>query len=103
MENANVDLIIPIHEYVDMVAAVAEVEPIGVYTSGFWADQWTYIMELIDAYLAIYPDQEQNLLFGERLKYFYSPASVRPRFQKYVLSLEFGGVVYSLAIVRMSK
>lgn len=92
MERANIELIIPIHRFVDMIAAVADTVPIGVHTSGFWADHWTYFMDFIDSYLAIYPDQEEHLLFGEKLKYFCSPASVRPRSQKYVLSLKFGGV-----------
>ena len=92
MERSNIELIIPIHKFVDMIAAAADTDPIGVHTSGFWADHWTYFMDFIDSYLAIYPDQEERLLFGEKLKYFCSPASVRPRSQKYVLSLKFGGV-----------
>ena len=92
MKEAHIELIIPIHNFVDMVAAAAEVDPIAVYESGFWADHWTYFMDFIESYLAIYPDQEENLLFGETLRYFYSPASVRPRSRKYVLSLNFAGV-----------
>lgn len=91
MKESNIEVIISISKLVDMIAAAAKVDPVGVYASGFWADHWTYYMDFIDSYLAIYPDQEQTLLFGEKLRYFYSPASVRPRSEKYVLSMTFDG------------
>jgi hypothetical protein len=91
MEEANIELILPVDKFMDMIAAVAEVHPMGVFNAGFWAHHFSHFLDLIESYLAMYPDQEETLLFGEKLRYFYSPASVRPRSKKYVLSLNFDG------------
>ncbi|CAB9514186.1 expressed unknown protein [Seminavis robusta] len=91
MAEANMELIIPIHTFIDRIAAASEIHPMGVFGSGFWADQFSYFMDFIESYLEIYPDQEERLLFNEKLKFFYSPASVRPRNEKYVVSVSFSG------------
>lgn len=59
--------------------------------TGFWADHFTYLIDHIEAYLSIYPDWEERMLFDMRLPYFFSPASVKPRSRKYVLSLSYHG------------
>lgn len=61
------------------------------YTKGFWADHWTYIVDLIHGWLAVYPDWEERILFDTRVPYFFSPAFVKPRSEKYVLSTTFDG------------
>jgi hypothetical protein len=61
------------------------------FTTGFWADHWTYIVDLINGWLAVYPDWEERILFDTKLPYFFSPASVKPRSLKYVLSTTFDG------------
>lgn len=56
------------------------------YSEGFWIDHWTYIMDLVETYLSIYPDGVQNLLFGRSdYKFYQSPAHVVPRSEKYTL------------------
>lgn len=50
---------------------------------GFWIDHWTYNMDLIDTYLAIYPDKEDQLLFDRSYKYYRNKANVQTRKQKY--------------------
>lgn len=91
MEQQHIDLIMPQNTFIDRVAAAADYFPTGVFGKGFWADHWTYYMDLIESYLSIYPDQEESLMFDEQLPYFFSPASVRPRSGKYVLSTSFDG------------
>lgn len=61
------------------------------YSKGFWADHWTYLVDLINGWLAVYPDWEERVLFDSRIPFFFSPASVKPRSQKYVLSTTFDG------------
>ncbi len=54
---------------------------------GFWTDHWTYNLDLIEAYLAIYPDQETWLLFDSPpLAFFDSEYYVQPRNRKCILS-----------------
>ena len=91
IEEQNIFLIISRQEFIDKVAASAVSTPMAVYQTGFWADHWTYYMDLIEAYLSIYPDGEESLMFDTSLPYFFSPAFVQPRSKKYVLSTSFDG------------
>ena len=57
------------------------------YGEGFWVDHWTYILDLIENFLAVYPDRKATLLFGNAAIPFYqSQAQVRPRSERYVLT-----------------
>ena len=71
------------------MSAIAELDLLGQFQSGYWADHWTYLLDLINNYLSIYPDREESLMYDEEVPYFFSPASVRPRCFKYVLSYTF--------------
>jgi hypothetical protein len=56
---------------------------------GYWIDHWIYNLDLIDAYLAVYPDKRDELLFGTpTVPFFDSPAIVQPRARKVVLTGE---------------
>lgn len=90
-EEQNIYLMITQQEFIDKVAAAAISTPMAVYQSGYWADHWTYYTDLIESYLAVFPDGEEKLMYDQQLPYFYSPAFVQPRSKKYVLSTSFGG------------
>ncbi len=65
---------------------------------GYWIDHWTYNLDLINSYLAVFPDRGSELLFGKGdLPFFESPVFVQPRSKKYVLAGEhprqYGAVV----------
>ncbi|MFH1791696.1 MAG: hypothetical protein ABH885_06930, partial [Candidatus Omnitrophota bacterium] len=52
---------------------------------GYWIDHWTYNQDLIDSYLALYPENLQRLLFHEAEYMFYdNPHRVKPRSRRYV-------------------
>lgn len=54
------------------------------HSEGFWSDHWTYNLDLIESYLAIYPDRLMNLFFYDKTyKYYDSPVRVLPRYKKY--------------------
>ena len=91
MDEQNMELIISRQDFVDMVTAAAEAYPMATFESGYWADHWTYYMDLVENYLSIYPDWEERLMFDTELPYFFSPAFVKPRDRKYVLSVRFRG------------
>lgn len=51
---------------------------------GFWVDHWTYNLDLIEAYAAIYPENLKHLLFEKNEYTFYdNDHAVRPRAEKY--------------------
>jgi len=57
------------------------------FGEGYWTDHWTYNLDLIKNYLAIYPEMKTAFLFGDRTLPFYdSPAHVNPRDLKYCLT-----------------
>lgn len=57
------------------------------FGEGYWSDHWTYNMDLIETYLAVYPDRKEGLLFEDKtLRFFHSPVFVLPREDKYVLA-----------------
>jgi hypothetical protein len=91
IEDLRIELIMDRQGFIDAVAAVAKTMPWAVFTQGYWADHWTYYMDLIQAYLAIYPECEETVMFDNYLNYFFSPAHVRPRSEKYVQSESYKG------------
>lgn len=53
---------------------------------GFWTDHWTYTLDLLESYLALYPDRLKALLVEKRVFTFYdNPYVVVPRARKYRL------------------
>lgn len=62
----------------------ADHEPNAEFKEGYWCDHWTYNLDLIESYLAVYPEREEELLFGERrYRWYESRAVVKPRSRRY--------------------
>ena len=56
----------------------------GSFGEGYWSDHWTYNLDLIESYLHIYPEREQEILFDESYTWFLSQVAVNPRKKRYV-------------------
>ncbi|MFH1073643.1 MAG: cellobiose phosphorylase, partial [Candidatus Firestonebacteria bacterium] len=53
---------------------------------GFWSDHWAYCLDLLENYLAVYPDKLKQIIFeNRRFTYFDNTETVRPRSEKYLL------------------
>ncbi len=53
---------------------------------GYWIDHWTYNLDLMESFLAVFPERRVELLFTSHdLPFYDSPLVVRPRSKKYVL------------------
>ncbi len=75
---------------------------------GFWTDHWTYNLDLLETYLAVYPEKEQEILLEKKEFTFYDNAHiVLPRHEKYVdangLIRQFGAVIISPEKVELLK
>ncbi len=82
-----IPLAIPIEEFLSQVLQNAEQVFQADFHEGYWVDHWTYNLDLIESFLAIYPDKKESLLFQDHSYSFYdSEISVKPRDIKYVLS-----------------
>lgn len=80
---------LPIEEMMDQVFSLAETHIDADHGEGFWIDHWTYNLDLIETYLAIFPDDKQRLLFdAEPLPFFDNDFCVQPRSKRFVLSGE---------------
>lgn len=55
------------------------------FGEGYWVDHWVYLLDMLESYLSVYPDQKQVLLHERCLRWFASRASVRPLAQRCVL------------------
>eukprot|EP00536_Pseudo-nitzschia_multiseries_P007614 jgi/Psemu1/240375/estExt_Genewise1.C_1810022 len=78
-------------KYMNTILAAAEDHSMALFGQGYWADHWDYYIDLVEAYLSIYPDGEEELMYDNELRYFFSTATVRPRAEKYVLDYTFDG------------
>jgi len=68
------------------LAGELSLEEKAEHGEGFWVDHWTYNLDLLEGYLAIYPEKLREALLGKREYTFYDNAHhVRPRSAKYHL------------------
>ncbi len=54
------------------------------FGEGYWCDHWTYNLDLVENYLAVYPEQQTELLMEEAYTYFCSQIPILPRTKRYV-------------------
>lgn len=70
------------NELLSQVVKIQDAE----HGEGFWVDHWTYNLDLLDAYLGLYPEKTKETLFEKRVFTFFDNSHVvRPRSYKYVL------------------
>ncbi|MEM5831467.1 MAG: hypothetical protein QXO40_04650 [Candidatus Aenigmatarchaeota archaeon] len=86
IEENNIKLPTKKENFVNILIEVTE-KIDNVYPhQGFWSDHWHYNIDLIESYLAIYPDKLEEVLFKKEIFTFYdNPMIVMPRKEKYVL------------------
>jgi hypothetical protein len=83
----NIALTIESDAFLSLALQHAEQQIVADHGEGFWIDHWIYNLDLIDSYLAVFPERQDGLLFGDKtLPFAASPARVRPRAAKYVLT-----------------
>ena len=63
---------------------IAEEEICADFKEGYWSDHWTYNLDLIEDYLAVFPEKEREMLFEGDYTYFAPQARVLPRARRYV-------------------
>ncbi len=74
----------------DFLAAVlqqADHDFEAAHGEGYWVDHWTYNLDQIESFTAVFPERINELLFGEAdIPFYDSRYRVRPRAEKYVLA-----------------
>ncbi len=54
------------------------------FGEGYWSDHWTYNLDLLEAYLSVFPEEEKELLYEDKT-YLFTQAEkqILPRKQRY--------------------
>ena len=65
---------------------IEKAEPLtnGDFKEGYWTDHWTYNLDLVESFLQIFPDKEEELLFDDSYTWFRPQAGVNPRKKRFV-------------------
>ena len=79
-----IKLMVSEEEFIKTLLFYSEQLEQAEFGEGYWIDHWTYLMDLVESYLEIYPETLENLVFhGKEYKTFDSPAFVKARKDKY--------------------
>ncbi len=74
-------------EFVNNVMALCIKEETADFVQGYWIDHWTYNLDLLKQFEAVYPEQLPEILFHKKVfTYWDEEVFVRPRTEKYVLT-----------------
>lgn len=73
--------------YLNAIISQARIIYESAFGEGYWSDHFTYLLDIIESYEAIYPDQMDKLLYHDKdILSFESPVTVLPRTEKAVLT-----------------
>jgi hypothetical protein len=96
-----VGLRLTLKEFLEKVFSNSVQQTEASFGEGYWIDHWTYNLDLIESYLSIFPERQEDLLFGRPdLPFYESPHIVLPRIKKYVLA---DGIPHQLGSVVEDK
>ncbi len=75
--------------YDDMIGAVisccSKIQE-AEHGEGFWTDHWTYNLDLLESFLALYPEKYREIFFeNKQFTFFDNTETVKPRCEKYLL------------------
>ena len=73
-------------DYFNLVIKKAENRIDAEFGEGYWSDHWTYNLDLVESFLNIYPEQEEELLFDSKIAYFRSQIPILPRKKRYEIT-----------------
>jgi len=73
-------------EYLDAIIRNSDLKVEASFAEGYWIDHFTYFLDLVEGYLAIYPDSFEELYYNKEIfMYYSSPIKVLKQSQKSVL------------------
>ena len=74
-------------EFLSRVLLHSQVNETATHGEGFWTDHWTYNLDLLEAYLRLYPEGARDLSLAQKVFSFYlNTHYVLPRDQRYALT-----------------
>ncbi len=83
----NIKLKVSLKEFLSKVLSVCHKNESADHGEGFWTDHWTYNLDLLESFTAVYPEDLRSLLFDKKAFTFYHNAHyLLPRDQRYILT-----------------
>ena len=74
-------------EFLARALSVCRKSETAQHGEGFWTDHWTYNLDLVESYLALYPENLRDLLLNNRsFSFYHNEIYVQPREKRYVLT-----------------
>ncbi|MFC1709649.1 hypothetical protein ACFL2J_06315 [Candidatus Omnitrophota bacterium] len=74
------------NEFIKEVLSFSVKQEEAEHKEGFWTDHWTYNLDLLESYLAIYPEGLNDILLEKKeFTFFDDYMIVNPRDKKYIL------------------
>lgn len=87
IDNHTIGLTVDVKTFLGYVLELCHRQEMADHGEGFWADHWTYNLDLIESYLALYPENLRSLLLEKKVFSFYhNNHYVLPRAQRYILT-----------------
>jgi len=94
LEENKIKLKVSYDEFLNILLSHSLKHQEAEHGEGFWTDHWTYNLDMLESYLAIYPEELKEMVFDKKVFTFYDNTEVvKPRQGKYVLK---DGVVRQL-------
>ncbi|MBN2831333.1 MAG: cellobiose phosphorylase, partial [Candidatus Omnitrophica bacterium] len=86
IEDNRIKLNAPQDQFLSLVLSSSLKTNEAEHAEGFWSDHWHYNLDLIDSYLAVYPEKLKKVLFeNNNFTFFDNAEVVKPRNEKYLL------------------
>jgi len=86
IENNDIKLKISKEKFLKELLAGCTRQENAEHGDGFWVDHWTYNLDALEAYLAIYPEKLKDILLNKnKFVFFQNFVKVKPREEKYIL------------------
>lgn len=83
----NIQLKKKTHEFLSDLLGICHKSETAQHGEGFWVDHWTYNLDLVESYLALYPESLQRILLEDKsFTFYYNSTCVRPRDERYILT-----------------
>ncbi len=87
VDQLNVKLTAEIPDFLGMILERCYKQELADHNEGFWSDHWTYNTDLIESYLALYPEKLKELLLDKtEFTFYHNSHYVLPIDKRYVIT-----------------
>ena len=74
-------------EFLAAVLGVCQKQETAQHGEGFWVDHWTYNLDIIESYLALYPEKLRYILLENKdFSFYQNSVYVLPRDQRFIVT-----------------